>query len=53
MRFRSSSLETVFVETEKHRALLAQAGCDLFQGFLVSPAVSPEAFLKLLEEDSS
>ncbi len=32
------------VETETQRRILAERGCDAFQGFLVSPAVAPEEF---------
>ena len=38
------------VETEKQHRLLREAGCDECQGFLVSPAVPPEQFLKLLQQ---
>jgi diguanylate cyclase (GGDEF)-like protein len=36
------------VEIERQRDILANMGCDAFQGFLVSPAVLPDAFEKLL-----
>jgi diguanylate cyclase (GGDEF)-like protein/PAS domain S-box-containing protein len=36
------------VETVEQLAFLRAQGCDLFQGFLVSPAVHPEAFAKLV-----
>ena len=36
------------VETEGQRKLLAALGCDVVQGFLYSPALSPEAFEKWL-----
>lgn len=36
------------VETPRQREFLREAGCDEFQGFLVSAAVPPEEFLKLL-----
>ena len=32
------------VETEEQRDFLVRHGCDEIQGFLISPAVSPEAF---------
>jgi EAL domain-containing protein (putative c-di-GMP-specific phosphodiesterase class I) len=36
------------VETEEQRALLADLGCPLAQGFLFSPAVDGEAATSLL-----
>ena len=36
------------VETELQRAFLSKVKCDSYQGFLCSPAVSPEAFEQLL-----
>lgn len=36
------------VETPRQREFLREAGCDEFQGFLVSPAVAPDEFLKLV-----
>ncbi len=36
------------VEIERQRDILANMGCDAFQGFLVSPAIAPDAFEKLL-----
>ena len=36
------------VETEAQRAFLEAAGCDEFQGFLVSPALEPAAFEAML-----
>ena len=32
------------VETEAQRAFLAEAGCDLFQGYLYAPALDAAAF---------
>jgi diguanylate cyclase (GGDEF)-like protein len=37
------------VETEGQRGFLREAGCDLFQGFLVAPALPAEAFERLPE----
>jgi diguanylate cyclase (GGDEF)-like protein len=36
------------VETEEQRSFLLGHGCDEIQGFLVSPGLLPEGFLKLL-----
>lgn len=36
------------VETEEQRAVLAELGCDRFQGFLRSGPLSPEAFVRLV-----
>ncbi|MGC4046395.1 MAG: EAL domain-containing protein [Armatimonas sp.] len=36
------------VEIEKQRDILANMGCDSFQGFLVSPAILPDPFEKLV-----
>lgn len=36
------------VETELQRQVLASMGCDAFQGFLVSPAVAPDALEKFI-----
>lgn len=43
---RALSLEVIAegVETEEQREALAQEGCDFYQGFLKSPALSPEEF---------
>jgi diguanylate cyclase len=40
------------VETEAQRALLAEAGCDLYQGFLRAPPLATPALLELMEEAS-
>ena len=40
------------VETQAQRAVLHQLQCDQYQGFLCSPAVAPEAFERLLNEDA-
>lgn len=39
------------VETAGQRTMLANAGCDCAQGYLFSPGVSPDKFLRLLEEE--
>jgi EAL domain-containing protein (putative c-di-GMP-specific phosphodiesterase class I) len=36
------------VETEGQRNLLAKLGCDVVQGFLYAPALSPDAFARWL-----
>jgi EAL domain-containing protein (putative c-di-GMP-specific phosphodiesterase class I) len=36
------------VETEAQRQFLAETGCDVIQGFLISPAVTPEELLPML-----
>jgi diguanylate cyclase (GGDEF)-like protein/PAS domain S-box-containing protein len=36
------------IETERQRAILAQAGCNYGQGYLFSPAVPPEVITQLL-----
>ena len=36
------------VETEGQRQLLAELGCDVVQGYLCAPAISPEAFERWL-----
>jgi len=36
------------VETEGQRKLLAELGCDVVQGYLCAPAMSPEAFERWL-----
>ena len=38
-----------YVETQAQRDLLASLGCDGFQGWLYSPAVSPEACRTYIE----
>jgi len=38
------------VETAEQLAFLRAKGCDMYQGYLASPAVSAEAFEKLLKE---
>lgn len=38
------------VETAEQLAFLQTKGCDMYQGYLASPAVSAEAFEKLLKE---
>lgn len=40
------------IETEAQRAILAELGCDLLQGFLRSGPVSPEAFCALASRRS-
>jgi diguanylate cyclase len=37
------------VETEAQRAFLSQRGCNLYQGFLCSPPVAPESFVKFMQ----
>ncbi|MFH1494275.1 MAG: EAL domain-containing protein [Pseudomonadota bacterium] len=39
------------VETEMQRHFLVSAGCDEFQGFLCSPALSREEFNEFMEKD--
>jgi diguanylate cyclase (GGDEF)-like protein/PAS domain S-box-containing protein len=41
------------VETEAQHAFLLEKGCDEFQGFLCSPAVPPEEFLRLYRHGAS
>jgi diguanylate cyclase (GGDEF)-like protein/PAS domain S-box-containing protein len=41
------------VETEGQRNLLAELGCEVIQGFLYAPALSPSAFGRWLLEHSS
>jgi diguanylate cyclase (GGDEF)-like protein/PAS domain S-box-containing protein len=41
------------VETDGQRALLAQLGCDVVQGFLYAPALQPAAFGRWLLEHSA
>ena len=41
------------VETEGQRALLAELGCDVIQGFLYAPALSPPAFGRWLLDHSA
>jgi diguanylate cyclase (GGDEF)-like protein/PAS domain S-box-containing protein len=41
------------VETEGQRNLLAELGCDVVQGFLYAPALSPAAFGRWLLEHSA
>jgi diguanylate cyclase (GGDEF)-like protein len=41
------------VETGGQRDLLARLGCDVVQGFLYAPALSPAAFLRWLLEHSA
>jgi diguanylate cyclase (GGDEF)-like protein/PAS domain S-box-containing protein len=41
------------VETEGQRSLLAELGCDVIQGFLYAPALSPPAFGRWLLEHSA
>jgi len=39
------------VETSEELSLLRRMGCDRAQGFLISEAVTPQAFLQQLRED--
>jgi len=41
------------VETDGQRALLAQLGCEVVQGFLYAPALQPAAFGRWLLEHSA
>jgi predicted signal transduction protein with EAL and GGDEF domain len=41
------------VETDGQRNLLADLGCDVVQGFLCSPALSPQAFGRWLLDHSA
>jgi EAL domain-containing protein (putative c-di-GMP-specific phosphodiesterase class I) len=41
------------VETEGQRKLLAELGCDVVQGFLYAPAMSPQAFGRWLLDYSA
>ncbi len=41
------------VETDGQRSLLAELGCDVVQGFLYSPALSPHAFGRWLLDHSA
>jgi diguanylate cyclase (GGDEF)-like protein/PAS domain S-box-containing protein len=41
------------VETERQRKLLAELGCDVVQGFLYAPALSPPAFGRWLVDHSA
>jgi EAL domain-containing protein (putative c-di-GMP-specific phosphodiesterase class I) len=41
------------VETEGQRNLLAELGCDVVQGFLYAPALSPPAFGRWLLDHSA
>ncbi len=41
------------VETEGQRALLAKLGCDVVQGYLFAPAMSPDAFERWLIGDAA
>jgi EAL domain-containing protein (putative c-di-GMP-specific phosphodiesterase class I) len=41
------------VETEGQRKLLAELGCDVVQGFLYAPALSPPAFARWLLDHSA
>ncbi len=49
---RSLGLVTVAegVETVRQRAILAEEGCEVFQGFLLGQAVTPDAFARLAQE---
>lgn len=40
------------VESEEQLTLLARAGCDIYQGFLRSPAVSSTELLRLVKEST-
>ena len=37
------------IETEEQATLISDLGCDELQGFLISPALSPEGFKKFLD----
>lgn len=39
------------VETEQQLAFLREQGCDEMQGYLISPAVSPDAIIQLLRAE--
>ena len=39
------------VETEEQAALLIEQGCDEIQGFLISPPVSADEFIRFLDRD--
>jgi predicted signal transduction protein with EAL and GGDEF domain len=41
------------VETDGQRNLLAELGCDVVQGFLYAPALSPTAFGRWLLDHSA
>jgi EAL domain-containing protein (putative c-di-GMP-specific phosphodiesterase class I) len=41
------------VETEGQRKLLSELGCDVIQGFLYAPALSPPAFGRWLLDHSA
>jgi EAL domain-containing protein (putative c-di-GMP-specific phosphodiesterase class I) len=41
------------VETEGQRNLLSELGCDVIQGFLYAPALSPSAFGRWLLDHSA
>lgn len=41
------------VETDGQRALLSELGCDVIQGFLYAPALSPSAFGRWLLDHSA
>jgi EAL domain-containing protein (putative c-di-GMP-specific phosphodiesterase class I) len=41
------------VETEGQRNLLAELGCDVIQGFLYAPAMSPPVFARWLLDHSA
>jgi diguanylate cyclase len=38
------------VETEAQRAVLEELSCDVFQGYLCSPPLAPEAFIAKTRE---
>ncbi|EPR43379.1 diguanylate cyclase/phosphodiesterase with PAS/PAC sensor(s) [Desulfovibrio sp. X2] len=38
------------IETEDHRRFLRARGCDSYQGYLFSPPLPPEEFVRLLED---
>jgi diguanylate cyclase (GGDEF)-like protein len=50
---RSLRLASVFegVETEEQAALVIEQGCDELQGFLISPPVSADEFIRFLDRD--
>ena len=41
------------IETQEQHRMLQESGCDVFQGFLFSKAVPPEAFEALVRQAAS